>query len=62
MGSISMSHFVKEKHTPAYKITKAALNMLGVQWSYALESDGFTVLLISPGVSTFNYLQRYSDL
>lgn len=35
--------------TQAYKITKAAMNMLTAQWAMALESEGFTVLAITPG-------------
>lgn len=37
--------------TPAYKITKAALNMLTVQYAQQYADDGFTFLGISPGVS-----------
>lgn len=39
--------------TPAYKVTKAALNMLTVQYAQDLEEEGFTVLAITPGVSFF---------
>jgi NAD(P)-dependent dehydrogenase (short-subunit alcohol dehydrogenase family) len=37
--------------TPAYKISKAALNMLTVQYAQQYVDDGFTFLAISPGVS-----------
>lgn len=36
---------------PSYKISKAALNMLTVQYSISLRKEGFTVIAISPGVS-----------
>lgn len=37
--------------SPAYKISKAALNMLTVQYAQQYADDGFTFLAISPGVS-----------
>lgn len=36
---------------PAYKITKAALNMLTVQQALEYGDEGFTVLALCPGVS-----------
>lgn len=41
----------KPLSAPAYKITKAALNMLTVQYAQTYEQDGFTFMAISPGVS-----------
>lgn len=38
------------KLTPAYNITKAALNMLTVQYALSLGDEGFTVFCVSPGV------------
>ena len=38
--------------TPEYKISKAALNMLTVQYAQELGKEGFIFLPISPGVST----------
>lgn len=35
---------------PAYKITKAALNMLTVQYAQAYAKEGFTFMSLSPGV------------
>ena len=35
--------------TPAYKIAKAALNMLTVQWHLAKGDEGFTFLALQPG-------------
>ncbi|KAK1149656.1 hypothetical protein N8T08_005208 [Aspergillus melleus] len=49
VGSIAQSHKYKMSRTPAYKVTKAALNMLTVQYAQDLEEEGFTVLAISPG-------------
>ena len=37
--------------TPAYKISKSALNMLTVQYALDLEEEGFIFITISPGVS-----------
>lgn len=39
--------------TPSYKITKAALNMMTVQYALTYAQEGFTFLAISPGVSIF---------
>lgn len=34
---------------PCYKVSKAAMNMLSVQWAQFLAADGFIVFAISPG-------------
>ena len=34
----------------AYAVSKAALNMVVAEFAAALESEGFTVLALSPGV------------
>lgn len=47
---MAMSAMGKFQPTPAYKVSKAAVNMLTVQWAESLENDGFTVLAICPGV------------
>jgi NAD(P)-dependent dehydrogenase (short-subunit alcohol dehydrogenase family) len=39
---------------PAYKISKAALNMLTVQYAQQYADEGFTFLAVSPGVSISN--------
>lgn len=36
---------------PAYKVTKAALNMLTLQWGLEYRDKGFTIFGVSPGVS-----------
>ncbi len=35
---------------PSYKITKAAVNSLMVNYAVDLEKEGFTVFPVSPGV------------
>ncbi|WZH40711.1 short-chain dehydrogenase/reductase SDR [Fusarium acuminatum] len=49
LGSIGMAAFYKHQPTPAYKVAKAALNMLTVQYAHELESEHFTVLAVCPG-------------
>ncbi|EFR02110.1 short-chain dehydrogenase/reductase SDR [Nannizzia gypsea CBS 118893] len=49
MGSIGMAANFKPAPAPAYKISKAALNMLTVQYAQSLEEEGFTFVAISPG-------------
>lgn len=36
---------------PAYKVSKAALNALMVQYSLSYEDEGFVFLAVNPGVS-----------
>lgn len=45
------------KHMPtyAYKISKAALNMLTVQYALDFADQGFAFLAISPGVSFLSH-------
>ena len=38
--------------SPAYKVSKAALNMLNAQWALRYKDAGFTFLCVSPGVCT----------
>jgi NAD(P)-dependent dehydrogenase (short-subunit alcohol dehydrogenase family) len=49
LGSITWSHKSTIASVPAYKISKAALNMLTVQYASELSAQGFTVFAISPG-------------
>jgi NAD(P)-dependent dehydrogenase (short-subunit alcohol dehydrogenase family) len=51
MGSITQVERYKFAPTPAYKITKAALNMLTAQYAQDFAEEGVTFLAISPGVS-----------
>ncbi|EKG12752.1 Short-chain dehydrogenase/reductase SDR [Macrophomina phaseolina MS6] len=49
MGSVAMSPSFAWAPTPAYKISKAALNMLTAQYAQAVADKGFTVVALSPG-------------
>lgn len=49
LGSITWSHKSDMASVPAYKISKAALNMLTVQYATELAPENFTVFAISPG-------------
>ncbi|PWY66018.1 short chain oxidoreductase [Aspergillus heteromorphus CBS 117.55] len=51
VGSIAKQNVFGVLPTPAYKITKAALNMMTVIYAQELRHEGFTVYCISPGVS-----------
>ncbi|KAL8775901.1 MAG: hypothetical protein Q9194_003520 [Teloschistes cf. exilis] len=52
LGSITTAAQYGFMPVPAYKISKAALNMLTVQYALSLEKEGFTCISMSPGVST----------
>jgi NAD(P)-dependent dehydrogenase (short-subunit alcohol dehydrogenase family) len=58
MGSISRSREFMFQPAPAYKISKAALNMLVVQYAAYLEKEEFIVFSIDPGVSIYFPIQR----
>lgn len=45
---------------PSYKITKAALNMLTVQYALDFAEKGFTFVAVSPGVSDPGLIQARS--
>lgn len=51
MGSIAHSHHYSYAPIPAYKISKAALNMMTVQYALEFEKEGFAFFLVTPGVS-----------
>jgi NAD(P)-dependent dehydrogenase (short-subunit alcohol dehydrogenase family) len=42
----------------AYKVSKAALNMLTRQYAVAFADDGITFIAISPGVSTVGSIKE----
>lgn len=49
----------------AYKISKAALNMMNVQYAQQYAEEGFTFLAVSPGVSKWklcSFLTRCANL
>ncbi|PNS21057.1 hypothetical protein CAC42_3394 [Sphaceloma murrayae] len=49
MASKQLSHVFKPQPTPAYKISKAALNMLTVQYAESFTDEGFTFVAVCPG-------------
>ncbi|OJI80407.1 hypothetical protein ASPTUDRAFT_178834 [Aspergillus tubingensis CBS 134.48] len=49
LGSIIMAPRFALFPVPAYKVSKAALNMLTVQYAQSFADQGFTFLAISPG-------------
>ncbi|PYI08315.1 short-chain dehydrogenase-like protein [Aspergillus sclerotiicarbonarius CBS 121057] len=49
LGSIAMAPRYAIFPVPAYKISKAALNMLTVQYAQSFADQGFTFLTLSPG-------------
>lgn len=51
LGSITLApKYHTHMPTPAYKISKAALNMLTVQYAMDFADQGFTFFAICPGV------------
>lgn len=53
MGSLAMAEPFSAYPLPAYKVSKAALNALTIQWAQALSAEGFVVTSINPGVSLY---------
>lgn len=51
MGSLTLAEPFSIFPLPAYKVSKAALNSLTIQWAQALSGEGFVVTSINPGVS-----------
>ncbi|CAG7929847.1 unnamed protein product [Penicillium olsonii] len=49
LGSMAMADSFRTLPSPAYKISKAALNMLTVQYANQYSGEGFTFVGISPG-------------
>ncbi|EAW09068.1 SDR family oxidoreductase [Aspergillus clavatus NRRL 1] len=49
LGSCTLSPTFQGMPTPAYKITKAALNMLTLQYAQDYAREGFTFFAVSPG-------------
>lgn len=56
VGTFAKAEDFRVAPTPAYKVSKAALNMLTVQYAQQYETEGFTVLAVSPGVSCRNMI------
>lgn len=51
---MTMAREVGYAPCPAYKISKAALNALMVQYALSYGDEGFAFLTVSPGVGTFH--------
>ncbi|KAF2496703.1 putative short chain oxidoreductase [Lophium mytilinum] len=49
LGSIAHAATYRQMPAPAYAVTKAALNMLTVQYSLGYEDQGFTFIALTPG-------------
>ncbi|KAL2829523.1 short-chain dehydrogenase-like protein [Aspergillus cavernicola] len=49
MGSLALAEMFSIFPLPAYKVSKAALNALTIQWAQALSGEGFVVTSINPG-------------
>ncbi|PKY02379.1 putative short chain oxidoreductase [Aspergillus campestris IBT 28561] len=49
MASLDKAQTYKDMPVPAYRISKAALNMLTVQYAHALADEGFACFAVSPG-------------
>ncbi|KAH8828641.1 short-chain dehydrogenase-like protein [Flagelloscypha sp. PMI_526] len=49
VGSLAIAPHLTIFPTPAYKISKTALNMLTVQWANDFGKEGFTIIPLSPG-------------
>ena len=52
LGSITLSRAAHYLPAPAYKISKAAMNALTVQYALDYEKEGFTFMALCPGVCT----------
>jgi NAD(P)-dependent dehydrogenase (short-subunit alcohol dehydrogenase family) len=50
VGSIALAEKYSQIPVPAYKVSKAALNMLTRQYALDLSKEGLTFVMISPGV------------
>ncbi|CZT51343.1 related to short chain oxidoreductase (CsgA) [Rhynchosporium secalis] len=49
LGSLGLAGSYSFSPSPAYKITKAALNMLTIQYALDYAEKGFTIFALSPG-------------
>ncbi|KAF3398275.1 hypothetical protein F1880_005607 [Penicillium rolfsii] len=49
LGSITQAPAWEQQDSPSYKVSKAALNMLTVQYALSLADEGFIIIAISPG-------------
>lgn len=56
LGSMGLAGNFAAMPAPAYKITKAAMNMLTVQYAHSFGKEGFTFFSISPGVCSLAFV------
>ncbi|KAA8567248.1 hypothetical protein EYC84_010286 [Monilinia fructicola] len=49
LASITLANYAVALPAPAYKISKAAMNALTVQYALEYEKEGFTIFSLSPG-------------
>jgi NAD(P)-dependent dehydrogenase (short-subunit alcohol dehydrogenase family) len=52
MGSITLARAAAALPSPPYKISKAAMNALTVQYALEYEKEGFSFIALCPGVCT----------
>ncbi|KAF4943666.1 hypothetical protein FSARC_14860 [Fusarium sarcochroum] len=62
IGSIAWAPQYMVTPTPAYKVSKAALNMLTVQYAHSFSKEGFTIIGLSPGWLKTNLGGSTADL
>ena len=55
MGSLALAEPFGIFPLPAYKVSKAALNALTIQWAQGLSAEGFVVVSVNSGVMIHNY-------
>ncbi|GLB02609.1 hypothetical protein AtubIFM57258_003967 [Aspergillus tubingensis] len=61
-GSITSAREVSYAPCPAYKISKAALNALTVQYALSYQEEGFIFLAVSPGWLQSDMGGKHADL
>ncbi|KAJ5751962.1 hypothetical protein N7520_008879 [Penicillium odoratum] len=62
LGSLGMASTYSLTPVPAYKISKAALNMLTVQYAQSFADQGFSIFTLSPGWVKTDMGSAYADL
>ncbi|KAF2763105.1 NAD(P)-binding protein [Pseudovirgaria hyperparasitica] len=62
VGTFGMQDYFAAVPCPAYKITKAALNMLTVQYAQDYKKEGFTIIALTPGWLRTDLGGEYADL
>jgi NAD(P)-dependent dehydrogenase (short-subunit alcohol dehydrogenase family) len=61
LASIGDASYFVTMPCPAYKISKAALNALTVQYALEYAKEGFTFLALSPGVRSDAKIRENTD-